>query len=286
MSVIEIKNDRLSVGINTLGSELMYIRGQNGREYLWNGDESVWSSRAPVLFPICGGLKNNTYFYNGNEYHLEKHGFAKVSEFRGTRLSENSAEFVLSSDEETLKVYPFPFCLKIVFMLVENKLKVTNTVENTSEQPMYFSIGAHEGYSCPEGIEAYEVRFDEEQTLDHSILNGNLVENKTVRIAEGIRALPLKEEYFATDALVFRNISFRKAVLARRNGEKVVSLEFDRASNFLLWTKPNAKYICFEPWCGIPDLVGSSYDLTEKAGIIRLDGGKKFTFTHTIECFL
>ena len=37
-----------------------------------------------------------------------------------------------------------------------------NVVENLSDKEMYFSIGAHEGYSCPEGIEDYEIKFDEE----------------------------------------------------------------------------------------------------------------------------
>ena len=59
MPIIEIKSDKLAVGINTYGSEIMYINGVNGTEFLWNGDKNVWSYRAPVLFPICGGLKDD-----------------------------------------------------------------------------------------------------------------------------------------------------------------------------------------------------------------------------------
>ena len=182
MSVIEIKNDRLSVGINTFGSELVFIKGCNGKDYLWDGDKRVWSLRAPILFPICGGLKEGKYTYEGGEYRLPKHGFAEDSEFLGNRISNSCAEFVLMSNEDTLNVYPFEFCLKIVFELVENKLKVTNIVENKSDKPMYFSIGAHEGYSCPEGIEEYKIVFDDLQTLDSFILNGDLLENNSVRI--------------------------------------------------------------------------------------------------------
>ena len=61
MSVIEIKNEWLSVGINTFGSELAYIKGKGGKDFLWNGDPRVWALRAPVLFPICGGLKESQY---------------------------------------------------------------------------------------------------------------------------------------------------------------------------------------------------------------------------------
>lgn len=283
MAIIEIKNDKLSVGINTFGSELMYINGSGGTEFLWNGDKSVWSYRAPVLFPICGGLKYDKYTYDGREYTLKKHGFARKSEFKGTRLSDTKAEFVLESSGETLKMFPFEFRLKIVFELLENKLKVSNIVENLSDKEMYFSIGAHEGYNCPEGIEEYEIRFEEMQTLDSFVLDGNLLENNSVRIIESSDVLPLKYEYFAVDALVFKNIKFNKATLFHKNSNKKVTVEFGGANYFLLWTKPNANYICLEPWNGVQDIVGSSYDITAKEGIEKIEKGKMKTYLHTIE---
>ena len=60
---IEIKNEYLSISINTLGAELSTITGRGGTEFLWNGDKNVWSGKAPVLFPICGGLKGGKYTY-------------------------------------------------------------------------------------------------------------------------------------------------------------------------------------------------------------------------------
>ena len=45
---------------------------------------------------------------------------------------------------------------------------------------MYFSIGAHEGYMCPEGIEEYVLKFDEKELLTHNVLNGNLLTNEVV----------------------------------------------------------------------------------------------------------
>jgi len=285
MPVIEIKNDKLTVGINTCGSELMYINGEKGTEFLWNGDERVWPYTAPVLFPICGGLKDDTYYFDGKSYTLEKHGFALNSEFIGKRISDCKAEFVLTSNEVTKSVYPFDFKLTIAFELIENKLKVSNIVENLSDGDMYFSIGAHEGYSCPEGIEEYEIHFKDEQTLDSFILTGNLLENDSIRIIENSKTLPLKYEYFAVDALVFKNIKFNKVTLAHKTGKKKVALEFDKAKYFLLWTKPNAKYICLEPWCGVQDIVGSDYKLRNKKGIKKLKTGQSHTFVHTIECF-
>ena len=285
MSVIEIKNERLSVGINTLGSELMYITSEDGTDYLWNRDEKVWSLSSPILFPICGGLKNDKYTYMGKEYHLDKHGFAQVMEFDGEKLSNTKAEFTLKYNSETLKQFPFEFEFKTLFELSGNKLKVTYITKNLSDKEMFFSVGAHEGYYCPEGIEEYSVSFDENQTLDSYILKGNLLENNKIRIIENSKSIPLKYEYFKVDALVFKNICFNKVYLVHKNSKKRIALTFDKAKYFLLWTKPDAKYICLEPWCGVQDIIDSDYEISKKEGIIKLRGNGIHTFTHTIEIF-
>lgn len=285
MAIIQIQNNWLSVGISTLGSELMYINGCYGTEFLWNGDKSVWSYRAPILFPICGGLKEDSYSFSGKQYRLEKHGFALNSEFKGTKISDTKAEFTLEANEETKKVFPFDFKLTIVFELIKNAVKITNIVKNLSHNPMYYSIGAHEGYNCPEGIEEYEIQFSEKQVLNSYILDGNLLTHDTIRIAENSDVLPLKTKYFTVDALVFKNIEFNEVTLAHRHSGKKVRVSFDKANYFLLWTKPGANYICLEPWNGVQDIVGSDYDITQKEGIIRLAGNESEIFTHTIACF-
>ena len=282
MAILELNNGVLRVGINTKGAELTFVTGANGTEFLWNGDPDVWSGRAPILFPICGGLKEDTYYYAGKKYNLPKHGFARRSEFVGKKLSDTVAEFVLESNESTLQVYPFQFRLTVRFALNGNEIGVTNTVENLTDGEAYFSIGAHEAYACPEGIEEYEVRFDGKQTLDHWELDGNLLGNSCVRVLENADTLPLKKVYFAIDALVFKNVTFSKATLAHKTSGKAITLSFDGAKYFLIWTKPNGNYICLEPWHGIQDIVGSSYELNEKEGIIRLEKGASYEAKHTI----
>ena len=192
----------------------------------------------------------------------------------------------MEHNEDTRKVFPFEFKLTIVFELDGNSLKVSNIVENLEEQTMYFSIGAHEGYNCPEGIEEYEIHFKEKYTLDSYVLDGNLLTDDVIRMTDNSNVLPLKNEYFSVDALVFKNIEFSEVILVHKHSSKKVRVTFDGANYFLLWTKPqaNARYICLEPWHGVQDIVGSCYDITKKEGIIRLEGKGCYTAVHTIEC--
>ena len=64
--VIALKNNELEVQSKTFGGELSSIRSKEGIEYLWQGDPEYWSGQAPVLFPICGSVRNGQV-----QYHLK-----------------------------------------------------------------------------------------------------------------------------------------------------------------------------------------------------------------------
>jgi galactose mutarotase-like enzyme len=50
-----------------------------------------------------------------------------------------------------------------------------------------------------------------------------------------------------------------------------------------LWSKPNADYVCIEPWLGIADSENTNQQLIEKEGIMKLDSQGEFVATYTIE---
>ena len=92
--MITLKNDKLTVKIEELGAEIRSIVCE-GKEYMWGADPAIWSGTAPIMFPICGGLKEDKYLYNGNEYTLTKHGFAKLSVFEVEQADEHKAVLLL-----------------------------------------------------------------------------------------------------------------------------------------------------------------------------------------------
>ena len=62
--MIELKSDYLQVEFQSLGGALSSIKDKDGVEYLWQGDPAYWSGQAPVLFPICGSVRNDTVLYD------------------------------------------------------------------------------------------------------------------------------------------------------------------------------------------------------------------------------
>ena len=280
--IITLENGYLTVKISDKGAELQSVGNKSGTEFIWYGDEKIWSARAPLLFPICGGLKDDKYIYEGNEYFLGKHGYAKLRTFKVESVQGDKAVFLLTSDEESRTQYPFDYELRVTYLLDGNSLRVTYDVLNTSNGNMYFSVGAHEGYLCPEGIEEYSVVFDQDENLESYVLDGNLLENDTLPVPTHEKTLDLKYDYFAVDALVFKNVKSRSVTLVHKNSSKKVRVDFEGFPYLLLWTKPAAPYICIEPWCGIQDGVDSDYDFKSKDGIEALASGGTFARTHTI----
>lgn len=279
--MVELKNGSARLKVSCTGAELRAFECK-GRSILWGGDPAYWTGVAPLLFPICGGLKNDSYFYGGRQYSLQKHGFARHAEFTVAGQTENQVELVLNATPETLEQYPFLFSLHVIYTLAENGVTVTYRVKNNGESTMYFSIGSHEAYACPEGIENYEVVFPKSETLNAYELDGNLLNYNTVPMLQNQNSIALKTEYFSVDALVFLNLKSRSAVLRNRLNGQQVQVEFPGKDYFLLWTKPGAGYICMEPWAGIQDFTDSDGRLENKRGILSLAPGAVYTATHKI----
>src|SRR5215218_3712687 len=130
--MFHLENERLKITIDSKGAELKsVVHKQNGLEYIWGADPAFWAKTSPVLFPVVGQMKDNTYQHNGKPYHLPRHGFAREKEFTIAKQEANAMLFVLQSSEETLAVYPFHFSLYIVYTLQEDELLVTYRVQNT-----------------------------------------------------------------------------------------------------------------------------------------------------------
>ncbi len=271
-----ISNSKLSASIKHAGAELFSIKDNQNNEYIWEGNPDFWGKHSPVLFPIVGTLKNNTYTVAGKEYQLPRHGFARDMEFELIEKSENSAVFSLKSSDETLKKYPFEFELQLIYTLKENVLSLEYNIINKGREKMPFSIGAHPAIAVPGNFEDYALQFEKEEQLKYYLLENDLISSKTKILEKENNAVPLNYELFKNDALIFKTLD-SKSLTILKDSKPYIKVDFPDFPSLGIWTKENAPFICIEPWLGYSDTDENTGDLYKKEGILILDETKNFT---------
>lgn len=282
MDTVTLTNNHLTVRIRALGAEMQSVLDRNGIERLWHGDAAYWSGRAPVLFPIAGGLKEDTYYLRDKRYMLSKHGFALKRVFALESLNGTSATFLLTGDTAYDEGFPFRYTFRVCYTLEDDAIRIAYRTENLDNEPFCCSAGAHEAYACPEGIDGYEVVFDQTETFERGLLSGNLLTRQTEIMQPSGTVLELKERLFANDALVFPTVKSRKVTLRSPHHGRTVDIAFDGFDYLLLWTKPGAPYICIEPWQNLPDYEDTDQDITQKPGMVQLMPGAASELIHTL----
>ncbi len=277
-----ISNLNLTAQINHFGAELFSLQNRDNKEYIWEGNPAFWGKHSPVLFPIVGTLKNNSYRFEGKEYQLSRHGFARDMEFVLSDKSENSATFSLTSSEESLEVYPYDFELQIIYTLEKNKLIIGYNIINNNNCIMPFSIGAHPAFALPKPFEEYTLAFEYPENLTSYELENDLLSDKSTTIEMIENQIPLTYSLFEKDALIFKQLQ-SKNITILENKNPLLRVQFDDFPNLGIWTKNKAPFLCIEPWLGYSDTVHSSGNILEKEGIQLLEAKKSLQCDFSIE---
>lgn len=281
-TITTINNGTMTAKISSLGAQLLSFC-DNKTEYMWQADESVWGFTAPVLFPVCGSLNGGCYIYKGQRYKMTPHGFARFKEFKLEKSADERVCFLLKSDGETKKQYPFDFEFRVVFELMEKRLNITYSVINIGEDEMYFSFGGHEGYSCPEGADEYIIKFENDTSLTRHMLKNGFFDGTTEEIKLQNKTLYLNYREFEKCTYIFKNINSDSVIFGHKNGSRKIRIGFPNHEALAIWTLPFRKYVCIEPWCGIPEKSDFKGDISNKDGIVCLKPFQSFERTHFIE---
>ncbi|SHN14852.1 Galactose mutarotase [Cyclobacterium lianum] len=290
-AVYTLKNESVEASISSLGAECISLK-YRGLEYLWQADPAVWGRHAPVLFPIVGRLKNDSYQHAGQTYSLNQHGFARDCSFQLLEHSEQHLSLVLNADRESLKRFPFDFELIVRYTLSDSRLQVDYRVNNPSAgQELFFSIGAHPGFRCPllpdrERFEDYELDFGKQSlsSLPIYALENGLIGRKRKKLDLKQGKLPMGYDLFRHDALIFDVQSFTGLRIRSKKTGKGYAMQFPDFRWLGLWTKEdNAGFVCIEPWNGIADTTDHDGELKSKLGIIRLSPGSFHAATYQVE---
>jgi galactose mutarotase-like enzyme len=288
--MILLENENIRVTFDAKGAELKSITGkETGLEYLWKGDPEYWGKFSPVLFPVIGALKDETYFVEGKEYHLPRHGFARDHEFETEQISDSEVLFTLSSSPDTLKVYPFEFVLGLRYVISGSSVSCTYEVHNPAEKDLLFSIGGHPAFAAPLTADAsYEdcyLEFAVDESLTFHKIDNNLISDQTDSVHLDKGKMFLKHSLFYDDALVFKHLESRTITLRNTVSENGLHFRFNEFPFFGIWAAKDADFICLEPWCGIADGVAHNQQLSDKEGIISLSPGEHWKRVWEVEVF-
>lgn len=280
--MVTLDNGRLHIEISEEGAEIQRIQDAQGIDRLWGGDPAFWAGRSPVLFPVAGALKDDAYTLDGVRYSLAKHGFARVRTFSVEEKSGTAATFLLAGVAGEEPGFPFPYAFRVRYALDGDTLIVSYITENQGGKTFWYGVGAHEAYACPEGIEAYELVFDQPETLMHNVLDGSLLSGEMMPVPMQGNVLPLHEGLFANDSLVLGTHRSRGVTLRCKVSPREVRVEFADFDAMLIWKMAGAGFLCIEPWTNLPDRTDADGDITRKPGMIALAPGEMRTLTHTI----
>lgn len=285
----QLKNEHISIEVSSFGAELKSLKRQSdSREYMWDARPEFWKRTSPVLFPIVGGLHEGKYHYEGQEYAMSQHGFARDMEFTLTEQTQESLKFELNDTAETYAQYPFHFKLEITYKIVDNHLKITWKVDNTNDHKMYFSIGGHPAFLCPIQEETkqteYTLHFDTADKIVSSMLGeGGLLTNEKKTYALNNGVLAVTKDLFDNDALVVEGNQAHEVSLAYGEEKPYLTVRFE-APLFGIWSPPKkeAPFICIEPWYGRCDKADYTGSLENREWGNVLEAGKSFEVSYEV----
>ena len=290
-AMFTIENQQIKAVIKAKGAELTQLfHKEHELDYLWHGDPAVWGKHSPVLFPIVGTLKNNTYFHNDISYQLPRHGFARDKQFAVEAQTADTITFLLRSDAETHTIYPFMFEFRIRYTLFENTLAVAYEVVNAGKDTMYFSVGAHPAFKLPlvpgTSYTDYYLQFNQTETAPRwPISPDGLIEQSPLPLLEDTNRLKLSKNLFQKDALVLKGMASSIVTLGSNKTPHGFRFDYPGFPFFGIWAAKNADFVCIEPWCGIADSVNTNQRLEDKEGINKLAPDETFTRTWTVTIY-
>ncbi|WP_209453438.1 aldose epimerase [Thermoanaerobacterium butyriciformans] len=228
----------------------------NGNEILYLDKETLYDTTKnlrggiPILFPICGYLKDEKYTIDGREYNMKQHGIARLYKWDVVETNANdSASITLkfTSSSETRKIYPFDFELIFKYILKSGMLTIEQQYVNKSEKNMIFYSGFHPYFYienkgdalisvdsdvCYDAIDKKQIAFDGEIDFKKTEVN-----------------------------LIFEPKSNKCSILDKKRNMKVI-LEYDEVFKYVVvWALRDKEFICVEPWMAKPDSMNTKEDV-------------------------
>lgn len=292
-NILTLENESIRAEFTPHGAELCALidKKHDCNVLKRRDDTACWDRTAPVLFPICGRLWEQTCYVDGKAYRMGTHGFAKETIFTVSEQDQTHVVFT-TSDSDSIREgsYPFGFLLTVEYTLDGASLTTRVRVKNRDDRPLPFAVGFHPGFTVPldKDGELAEVCLDFCGANDPAVWkltpNGFRLGEYEPYPLEGGHILRLSGERLANINSLFFKGAGNAVTFASSASDRRIRLDYEGFPYLGLWrpSNPNAHYLCIEPWIGSPDLNETSTELSDKEDMILLPPGEEHSVAYRI----
>ncbi len=284
-----IRNEYLTLTVDTHGAEAVSVRNAAGQEMLWQADKSVWGRHAPILFPWTGKLAGGILTHNGKSYKGGQHGFARDLEHTLVQADENVIRLELRADDEIKATrFPYDFVLTSTFRLEGKTVHHTLTVENPAhaQEPLPFGIGYHPAFVVPfddaHTTADYEFRFDrpESPVILDARPNG-LLSGKCYYQWKNADHIQLENGMFDNDSFCMAGLRSETLGIYENDTGRNVTCNIAGYPYTLIWSAKSdtMKFVCIEPWHSLPAAEADGPSWSKRASAAILAPGEKWETT-------
>lgn len=290
-TISSIAKGRVTAAVDSAGAQLMSLT-LDGGEYLWQRDERFWPRCAPVLFPIVGNIRNDRADSEQGEIKFGRHGLARNYEHDLIARGDDSLTYELVSSDDTRAKYPYDFCLRMTYRIVDDALEQEFYVENTGDVTLPFVVGGHPAFNVPApgddaDFSAYCLKFAKAWSYTSPTIStetGLLDWQDRFTLLDDSDTLPLTHELFDVDTLTFEDVPERTVTLVGPAGHGM-RVDFDGFDYLGVWSAPNAPFVALEPWCGTATRTDEDDVFEHKQGMMFLAPGESITKTFVMRPF-
>jgi galactose mutarotase-like enzyme len=183
----------------------------------------------------------------------------------------------LSDSEATRARYPFGFSFTLHYTIAGATLTVLFTVENTGEETLPVSMGAHPAFRWPliasVPKDAYSLTFATEEPGPLRSVSGGLLTPHFRPTPIIGRTLALTEALFDADALILPEPKSRSVRFAAETGP-ALTVSWDGFPQLGIWSRAGGDFLCIEPWLGMATPVGFCGEFSQKPWLTLIPRGQ------------
>lgn len=223
---------------------------------------------------------------------MVKHGIARSREFEPVYISRNKVVLEQRETEETLKMFPFCYSLKVEQEITDDGFSTRFTVKNLDKNEMTFCIGGHPGFTCPlveedGSFEDYSLCFDDASGCTVSLTKDGYMNKSVPKLdkLKGTNELKLKYSDFDNDAMIIENLPKKSLRMLSRKSGKGFRFTFEGFDALGIWTPIGleAPFVCLEPWNGLPADVDETTDAKSKKYAKTISPDEEYSVGYSME---